>query len=247
MQISLIFFWQSKKKSPLQSSHSLEKLSLRAVDIAGYGCFLTDNLVNSICENGGTLQVLDLAYSKLTFQQFEKIIKKCVELRELNLDGVEIPDPWNSDHRHVENFLSENITTKIQKLNVSWWNFEDENVKTLVSRCTKISSFNLQITKVTNNSLKYIIDNLGPTLEELHITNPKYDDKLSELKIMPRLKILNTGYVDELKNDELMRLYFGKEFVQSWFVTINKKKVNVAANISPENGIWEIKTKGILA
>ena len=241
MQISLIFFWQSKKKSPLQSSHSLEKLSLRAVDIAGYGCFLTDNLVNSICENGGSLQVLDLAYSKLTFQQFEKIIIKCVELRELNLEGVEIPNP------HVGHFLSENITTKIEKLNVSWLNFDDENVKTLVSRCTKISSFNLQITKVTNNSLKYIIDNLGPTLEELHITNPKYDDKLSELKIMPRLKILNTGYVDELKNDELMRLYFGKEFVQSWFVTINKKKVNVAANTSPENGIWEIKTKGILA
>ena len=230
-----------QKKSTLQSSHSLEKLSLRAVDIAGYGCFLTDNLVNSICENGGSLQVLDLAYSKLTFQQFEKIIIKCVELRELNLEGVEIPNP------HVGHFLSENITTKIQKLNVSWWNFEDENVKTLVSRCTKISSFSLLFTKVTNNSLRYIIDNLGPTLEKLHITNPKYDDKLSELKIMPRLKILNTGYVDELKNDELMRLYFGKEFVQSWFVTINKKKVNVAANISPENGIWEIKTKGILA
>ena len=64
---------------------------------------------------------------------------------------------------------------------------------------------------------------------------------------MPRLKILNTGYVDEMKNDELMRCYFGKEFVQSWSITINKKKVNVAANISPENGIWEIKTKGILA
>ena len=231
-----------RKKSTLQSSHSLEKLSLRAVDIAGYGCFLTDNLVNSICENGGTLQVLDLAYSKLTFQQFEKIIKKCVELRELNLEGVEIPNP------HVGHFLSENITTKIEKLNVSWLNFDDENVKTLVSRCTKISSFNLQITKITNNSLKYISDNLGQTLEELHITNPSYTlhDKLRELKAMPRLKILNTEY-EMSGSDELMRWYFGKEFVQSWSVIINKKKVNVAANTSPENGIWEIKTKGILA
>jgi hypothetical protein len=118
------------KKSSLKSSHFLEKLSLRASTISGYGCFLTDNLVNSICKNGGTLQVLDLAYSQLTFQQFEKIIKKCVELRELNLDGVEISDPWNSDHPHAEKFLSENITTNIKKLNISWWNFEDENVKT---------------------------------------------------------------------------------------------------------------------
>ena len=220
----------------------MEKLSLRAYDISGYGCFLTDNLVNSICENGGTLQVLDLAYSKLTFQQFEKIIKMCVELRELNLDGVVIPNP------HVGKFLSENITAKIEKLNVSWLNFKDKNVKTLVSRCTKISSFNLQITKITNNSLKYISDNLGPTLEELHISNPSIYDDVSELKLMPNLKILNTGYENEMSgSDELMRWYFGKEFVQSWSVIINKKKVNVAANISPENGIWEIKTKGILA
>ena len=184
----------------------------------------------------------------MTFQQFEKIIKKSVELRELNLDGVEISNPWNSNHPHVEHFLSENITRKIEKLNVSWLNFEDENVKTLVNRCTKILSFNLQITNVTNNSLKYIIDNLGPTLEELHLTNTKYDDKLCELKVMPNLKILNTEYENEMSgSDELMRCYFANEFVQSWSITINKKKINVAANISPETGIWEVKTKGILA
>ena len=104
---------------------------MRASTISGYGCFLTDNLVNSICKNGGTLQVLDLAYCELTFQHIKLIFEKCVELRELNLDGLDIPN--------ASSFLAKNITTKIEKLNVSWLNFDDENVKTLVSRCTKIT------------------------------------------------------------------------------------------------------------
>ena len=217
----------------MQSSHSLQKLSVRASNLSGYGRFITDKLVNSICENGSTLQVLDLAYCELTFQHIKMIFEKCVELRELNLDGMDIPN--------AANFLAENITIKIEKLNISWWKFNDENVKTLVSRCTKISALNLQATKVTNNSLKYIIDKLGPTLEELHLTIYNYDN-LMDLKVMPRFKILNTRF--GLTYDEHMSLYFPME-TQS--MTINEKLVNVAANISPENGIWEIKIKGILA
>ena len=217
----------------MQSSHSLQKLSVRASNLSGYGRFITDKLVNSICENGSTLQVLDLAYCELTFQHIKLIFEKCVELRELNLDGMDIPN--------AANFLAETITTKIEKLNISWWKFNDENVKTLVSRCTKISALNLQATKVTNNSLKYIIDKLGPTLEELHLTTYNYDN-LMDLKVMPRFKILNTRF--GLTYDEHMSLYFPME-TQS--MTINEKLVNVAANISPENGIWEIKIKGILA
>ena len=207
---------------------------MRASNISGYGSCITDRLVNSICENGSTLQVLDLAYCELTFQHIKLIFEKCVELRELNLDGVDI-----GHGNHVASFLAKNITTKIEKLNISWWKFSDENVKTLVTRCTKISALDLQATNVTNNSLKYIIDKLGPTLEELHLTTHNYDN-LMELKVMPRFKVLNTCF--GLTYDEHMSLYFPME-IQS--MTINEKIVNVAANILPENGIWEIKIKGI--
>lgn len=207
----------------------------------------TYDLVNSICENGSTLQVLDLSNSTLVSTQLKLIIKKCVELKELNLAGVMIWSEIANVHydNYFADYLAKNLTTKIEKLSIVFMNFRDENVKTLVSRCTKISSINLAITKITEDSLKSIIDHLGQTLEELHLTT-YFNDKFSVLKVMlkelPKLKILNTEYklniYDPFSFDD-----FGKELNS---ISVNKKEVIVAANISPGNGIWEIKTEGIL-
>ena len=203
----------------------------------------TYDLVNSICNNGSTLQVLDLSNSTMVSTQLKLIIEKCVELKELNLAGVII---WSENANvrydvHFANYLAENLTTKIEKLSIVLVSFSDENVKTLVNRCTKISSLNLAMTKITSDSLKSIADLLGPSLEELHL-RICYNDKSSVLKVMPRLKILNTVHKLD-SNEPFSSDDFEKELP---LVNVNKEEVYVAANKSPENGIWEIKTKGIL-
>ena len=135
------------------------------------------------------------------------------------------------------NYFAKNLTTKIEKLSiVGMKKFNNENVKTLVSRCTKILAFNLGLTEVTADSLNSIIDHLGPTLEELSLNIS--DEKLIKLKvIMPRLKkLLNQN--NTYTSSNCYHLRKGQPST-----TVNEKDIFVATNISPENGIWEIETK----
>ena len=169
--------------------------------------------------------------------QFKLIIEKCVELRELNLVNVTILLKDGSVDDSFANSFAKNLTMKIEKLSiVGMKKFNNENVKTLVSRCTKISAFNLGLTEVTADSLNSIIDHLGPTLEELSLNIS--DEKLIELKVlMPRLKKLlnqNNSYTSS-------NCYHLRKGLPS--TTVNEKDIFVASNISPENGIWEIETE----
>ena len=196
-------------------------------------------MVNSLCENGSTLQVLDLSYSTLMSSQLKLIIEKCVELRELNLVCVTIYLKEGSVDDSFANSFAKNLTTKIEKLSiVGMKKFNNENVKTLVSRCTKISALNLGLTEVTADSLNSIINHLGPTLEELSLNIS--DEKLIELKVqMPRLKkLLNQNNTCTTSN-----CYHFRKGLPS--MTVNERDIFVATNISPENGIWEIETKEI--
>ena len=203
----------------------MQKLSLR---ISGYKESQRESLINSICENGSTLQVLDISKSRLMSFQLKLIIEKCIELRELNLANVTIFLKDGSVDDSFANYFAKNLTRKIEKLSIGGtfggimeFN-QDENFKTLVSRCTKISALNIPSTTVSNDLLNSIIDYLGPTLEELHLA-PYDDDKLSVLKVMPRLKILNTHSFSSYN--------YGKELPS---VNVNEKKNSVVANISPE-------------
>ena len=217
----------------------MQKLSLR---ISGYKESQRESLINSICENGSTLQVLDISKSRLMSFQLKLIIEKCIELRELNLANVTIFLKDGSVDDSFANYFAKNLTRKIEKLSIGGtfggimeFN-QDENFKTLVSRCTKILAFNLGLTEVTADSLNSIIDHLGPTLEELSLNIS--DEKLIKLKvIMPRLKkLLNQN--NTYTSSNCYHLRKGQPST-----TVNEKDIFVATNISPENGIWEIETK----
>ena len=109
----------------------MEKLSLSY-------CELNHNYINSIChQNGQSLKVLDLQGCKGLSPEFtQDIVKFCSELREFNFDVT---------YRNTESFniVVDNITPKIEKIRIGYDFLEDQHVKTLVTRCNKISALSL--------------------------------------------------------------------------------------------------------
>ena len=69
---------------------------------------------------------------------------------------------------------------------------KDEHIKKIVTRCMKITELNIGgRTKISTNSLAYIIQHLPLTLVKLQLNQPNFDIRLvRELKKMSRLKVL---------------------------------------------------------
>ena len=115
---------------------------------------LTSKMADSICKNGKTLQTLHLKRSYLeglTYdnldgtlfnKRFQEIIKCCQELKEVDLAYLD--DARGLTVNDLQ-FLAENISTNVEKLNLSTiW---DDHSKILHSRCNKItiSAHNVQL------------------------------------------------------------------------------------------------------
>merc|ERR1712238_308894 len=148
----------------LRYCYSLKKLSLSWLEIKP--CIF--NIIS--IQNGTTLQTLNLHKTRglnLDLESFQSIIDNCVNLKELNLYGT------NLTGLQLE-YLANNLTKEIAKLCLqSEENLSDENVKSLVGRCKKLTALDLGETKITDESLNSIIENLKPTLEELDISYTK--------------------------------------------------------------------------
>ena len=137
-------------KGILDSLYSLGKLSLSH-------CYLNRNLINSVChQNGQTLKVLDLQGCKGQVSEFiQDIVKFCVELREFNFVVVSISE-------ESFNFIMNNITTKIERIRLGYLTFvKDKHIKTLVTRCNKISALSFC---AGYNTFTNIIENLHHTM-----------------------------------------------------------------------------------
>jgi len=145
----------------LRYCYSLEKLSLSWLEIKP--CIF--NIIS--IQNGNTLQTLNLHKTRglnLDLESFQSIIDNCVNLEEVNLYGT------NLTGLQI-NYLANNLTKKIAKLCLqSEENLTDEHVKSLVFRCKKLTTLDLGDTKITDDSLNSIIENLKPTLEELDVS-----------------------------------------------------------------------------
>lgn len=187
------------------SCHFLQKLSL-----AGQG-YLNFYVIRNICKNGKTLQALDLSRCYgLADGAFRDIVKNCDHLLELNLDFVGEKDGANSNNISSESvsFLSENLTPKIMKLSLlNQNNVGDEHVKTLLTRCNRITEFNICSFKITYIVATYVAQNLSNSLVKLGIELPMSTRRISramlnELKSMSKLKhvcIPPWNYYEELK------------------------------------------------
>ena len=153
----------------LASCNSLEKLSLNFV------C-LSKSLVSSICnKNGKTLKVLNLRGCEKGGEQFDfddlsqiiqPIIDNCKGLTELNLTPC-----LNLSRLSKESidYLVNNLSDNILKLNLNGIKIEDDQLKVLVTRCNKITELNLNGTDVSNESVEHLLIYLHSTLGTIHI------------------------------------------------------------------------------
>ena len=181
----------------LFSSCSLQHLKME-------GLLITPKMSAGICKNGKTLQGLNLNHSYVIEEcislddtvpnggHLQAIIKCCQELKELTFINQQ------------NHFLAKNISPNVVKLNISYTDVDDDNLKMLLSRCNKIKVLNLEATLITDDSLETMRQFLNLTLEELSLTYNVHFLKLSSRKLtlasMPRLKILNIHYEKEDNN-----------------------------------------------
>ena len=174
----------------LASCYSLQVLEMPESQI-------TPRIAASICQNGKTLQILNLNESSGDQSAFMQIIKCCQELKEITL-----ADMMDLSYDCLE-FLAKNICPNVEILNISDIGFDDYHFYLLLSRCNKIKELCLRRIKLNNISLTNIQENLSLTLEKLSLD---YSDQLRltgflELKSMPRLKFVFFEYVLEYEED----------------------------------------------
>jgi hypothetical protein len=209
----------------LASCHSLQKLSISFKS-------LTSNMIKSIWyQNGHSLQTLNLTCCDgLDLESIQKITKNCVELKNVNLPSTKLS-------MASINFLVTNLTPKVEKINLGYlWNLKDEHIKVLLARCNKLSVLILRYTSITNDSLMHIIENLQHTLEKLdvYMCDAITYAKLTELKSMPKLQVLNFWGSDHEKGDLLTLMPFVK-FDE--IITADERKLLSA------DGIWDVEVK----
>ena len=202
----------------LEASYSLEKLSLSQIHISS-------KLISNISlQNGTTLKVLDL--SRCTFCIYEnnctyrgwaclkdsnctsdlpikQIVDNCTELKELNLSATELCE------KSIE-FLVSNLTSKIEKLSLCWMPLlRDEHIKTLVTRCKKMTELNLGGgTSLTRHSLNFVIEHLQSTLVKLdfHFNKVLLDSNdFLKLKSMKKLKLLRYNKQKDPVNMQILK------------------------------------------
>ena len=143
------------------------------------GVYLTPQMASSVCKNGKTMQILNLNSSYLDFissyaiNYVQAIIKGCQELMEIDLAHV---DEINGLQSEDLEFLVQNISPNVEKLNLSSSKITDEDVEILLRRCNKITALSLDATWITDDSLTNIRQHLNLTLEELSLGPDDIDD-----------------------------------------------------------------------
>ena len=92
---------------------------------------------NFCCQNGKTLKILDLDRCiGLDLNSIQVIVQNCAELTEANFAHTKL------SKRSID-FLTKNITKKIQKLSLFGLDVSDENINVLVRRCSQLSALSL--------------------------------------------------------------------------------------------------------
>lgn len=197
--------WRYKNKEELEVLEEMLKScgSLETLKMQG---LITRKMAVSICENGKTLQVLNLFLSMGAKSSYFEIIKSCQKLKEFYLGGI-----YLEAHRFFGlsddslEIIAKHVPPIVESLHLSNLDVTDNHIKILLSRCKQIKSLHLRQAKlITDHSLNTIRENLNHTLEKLNL-NDMYDNftfsGFLEIKSMPRLKflILDDKHEEELK------------------------------------------------
>ena len=223
-----------EREELLASCHSLQKLSMERLPIT------LDMIKNIGYQNGSTLQILNLfSCEGLTLESVQLIVDNCVDLSEVNFFATDLG-------QDSVNYLSNNLTPKIRKLNLSHLKaVRDENIEDLTTRCNKLTALDLAQTSITNICLIFIIRNLKFTLEQLDISDTSVNyDGIVELKSMQKLQVLNHFTVFNSMRDEdeakLLSLFQHLAFNDESIVIATAFK-----DLLLKDGFWEIESKQV--
>ena len=99
--------------------------------------FLSPKMASSICQNGNTLQILNLKGSCLDAPNLQEIIRCCQNLKEVDL-AYEFK---KYENEHFE-FLAKNMPPNVERLSLGDNFITDDEVQTLLSRCKKLKALN---------------------------------------------------------------------------------------------------------
>ena len=231
----------------LEFSYSLQKLSL-----SNY--HLSSKLISTFTlQNGKTLKVLDL--SMCTFQTksclrclydsscifhapIKQIVENCTELKELSLFGTKLC-------KTSVDILVSNLTSKIEKLSLFDMSLlRDKHIKTLVTRCNKMTELNLGgQTSITRQSLNYIMEHLQLTLVKLNLqfSNVVFNSSdIFKLKSMKKLKLLCYDYDAIRKMLDITEL---KKMLPNLRINRHTVDMKIASPDLDHNGFWEINAE----
>ena len=148
------------------------------------------NFFKCIIQNCNTLRVLELTDFELSLESVQRIFRLCQELTELKLCADYMDDRKDLCEESMD-FLCNNLSTKIEKLDIAYQiTFGDEQIKTLLKRCNRLTELGLMDTAVTDKSSKIIIKTLSKTLVKLDVGDNFSFQKKLELASMHKLQVL---------------------------------------------------------
>jgi len=179
------------------SCHKLEKFSVNQSDnpwisFSMHGD-IHPNIFQCIMQNSGTLRVLSLNDTKLDLVSVQHIFTHCSELIELSIES----GLWCEESI---NFMCENLTNKIEKLDLSWQeSFKDEHLKKFVDQMQQIDR--IWIFRNTFDHFDAIIENLSETLVKMEPLKMSFP-QLLRLASMPNLKVLCSAHGNITKESE---------------------------------------------
>ena len=203
-------------------------------------------MMKCIIQNSQTLKVLfiwdlDQGQRTMSFESVKLIITICVELTELSITYT------NLSQESID-FICENLTPKIEKLDISWDNdFDDRQLKILLNRCNKLTELDFSGTQVSNKSLETIVEKLSPTLTKLESSCFNLSDLL-KLATMPKIQVLGYDLLseeDQKKFEEIMP-HLSNEAIEKAGI---EDYVNIAMpyqkyeSSNPAEKVWEIGAK----
>ena len=216
--------------------------------------------IECLLPNAKMLTTLDLRSKSMTidgisFDSIKEIILVCDELKEANFEHQLSLD-------EDLDFFVNNLTPKIEKLNIAYIHFRDEHMVKLLKRCRNITELDLfccDLNRIEDGSddeefnerynteqrtLMAISENLSQSLVKLHLPYHSiiYPGFLNSL---PKLKYLwHKGSYGRYSDSETRQ--FKSQFPQ---ITLNEGEAQIAncANeyFEPKLGFWELKCTAV--
>ena len=173
------------------SCYSLEKLSFKRLHFKQEISQTELKFFKCIIQNSDTLKVLDLTQTRLSLTSVQRIVILCQNLVELNI-ATDCSQYYRKLCPESVEFICNNLTTTIEKLDISGQlNFGDDQFKTLIERCNRITEVSFVKTNVTVDSMNAIVEELSESLVKLRPSDYiSFNKKLELLKSMPKFKVL---------------------------------------------------------